>query len=64
MVQPRVSPGTRQHRVLLVAPVTLAIASELEIPPYPLLFAEIFASNIGGTATLIGPSATLNAGER
>lgn len=40
--------------VLLVAPVTLAIAGELEIPPYPLLFAEIFASNIGGTATLIG----------
>jgi Na+/H+ antiporter NhaD/arsenite permease-like protein len=40
--------------VLLVAPVTLAIARELEIPPYPLLFAEIFASNIGGTATLIG----------
>lgn len=40
--------------VLLVAPVTLVIARELEIPPYPLLFAEIFASNIGGTATLIG----------
>lgn len=40
--------------VLLVAPVTLMIARELEIPPYPLLFAEIFASNIGGTATLIG----------
>ena len=32
----------------------LAIARELEIPPYPLLFAEVFASNIGGTATLIG----------
>ncbi len=40
--------------VLLVAPVTLVIARDLEIPPYPLLFAEIFASNIGGTATLIG----------
>lgn len=40
--------------VLLVAPVTLTIAREMEIPPYPLLFAEIFASNIGGTATLIG----------
>ena len=24
------------------------------VPPYPFLFAEIFASNIGGTATLIG----------
>jgi Na+/H+ antiporter NhaD/arsenite permease-like protein len=40
--------------VLLVAPVTLAITRELDIAPYPFLFAEVFASNIGGTATLIG----------
>ena len=40
--------------VLLIVPVTLVIAEELELPPYPFLFAEIFASNIGGTATLIG----------
>ncbi|MEA3275383.1 MAG: ArsB/NhaD family transporter [Pseudomonadota bacterium] len=40
--------------VLLIAPVTLLITEELKISPYPLLFAEIFASNIGGTATLIG----------
>jgi len=40
--------------VLLVAPVTLLICHELDISPYPFLFAEIFASNIGGTATLIG----------
>ena len=40
--------------VLLIVPVTLAITQELEVPPYPFLFAEIFASNIGGTATLIG----------
>jgi Na+/H+ antiporter NhaD/arsenite permease-like protein len=40
--------------VLLIAPVTLAIARHLEAPPYPFLFAEVFASNIGGTATLIG----------
>ena len=40
--------------VLLIAPVTLLITEELEISPYPFLFAEIFASNIGGTATLIG----------
>jgi Na+/H+ antiporter NhaD/arsenite permease-like protein len=39
---------------LLVAPVTLALARELQIPPYPFLFAEIMASNIGGAATLIG----------
>ena len=40
--------------VLLVVPVTLAITKELKVPAYPFLFAEIFASNIGGTATLIG----------
>src|SRR5215475_436317 len=40
--------------VLLMVPVTIAITSELEVPVYPYLFAEIFASNIGGTATLIG----------
>jgi Na+/H+ antiporter NhaD/arsenite permease-like protein len=40
--------------VLLIAPVTLAITSELKVPPYPFLFTEILASNIGGTATLIG----------
>jgi Na+/H+ antiporter NhaD/arsenite permease-like protein len=40
--------------VLLVVPVTLAIVKQLEVPVYPYLFAEIFASNIGGTATLIG----------
>jgi Na+/H+ antiporter NhaD/arsenite permease-like protein len=40
--------------VLLIVPVTLAIAEELEVPPFPFLFAEVFAANIGGTATLIG----------
>jgi Na+/H+ antiporter NhaD/arsenite permease-like protein len=40
--------------VLLVAPVTLLITEELKVDPYPFLFAEIFASNVGGTATLIG----------
>jgi Na+/H+ antiporter NhaD/arsenite permease-like protein len=40
--------------VLLIAPITLLITDELEVSPYPYLFAEIFASNIGGAATLIG----------
>ena len=40
--------------VLLIAPVTLLITEVLKINAYPYLFAEIFASNIGGTATLIG----------
>ncbi len=40
--------------VLLVAPVTLAVCSRLGLPPVPYLIALVFASNIGGTATLIG----------
>jgi Na+/H+ antiporter NhaD/arsenite permease-like protein len=40
--------------VLLIVPVTLLIVEKLEVSPYPFLFAEVFASNIGGTATLIG----------
>jgi Na+/H+ antiporter NhaD/arsenite permease-like protein len=40
--------------VVLIAPVTLSVTRQLEIPAYPFLFAEVFASNIGGTATLIG----------
>ena len=40
--------------VLLIAPVALLITDALRINPYPYLFAIIFASNIGGTATLIG----------
>lgn len=40
--------------VLLIVPVTFQITRELKITPYPYLIMEIFASNIGGTATLIG----------
>lgn len=40
--------------VLLIVPVTFAIAGQLNISPVPFLIAEILASNIGGTATLIG----------
>ena len=40
--------------VILVMPVTFLIAKELEISPMPFLITEILASNIGGTATLIG----------
>jgi Na+/H+ antiporter NhaD/arsenite permease-like protein len=40
--------------VLLIAPVTLSIAHRLRVQPFPFLFAEVMASNIGGTATLIG----------
>jgi len=40
--------------VLLVVPITYAICDRLAINVLPFLFAEILASNIGGTATLIG----------
>ena len=40
--------------VLLVVPVTISICSALEVNPVPFFIAEILASNIGGTATLIG----------
>jgi Na+/H+ antiporter NhaD/arsenite permease-like protein len=40
--------------VLLIAPVTLLVCDRLEINPVPMLMAEVFASNIGGAATLVG----------
>ncbi|MET3721205.1 MULTISPECIES: ArsB/NhaD family transporter [unclassified Arthrobacter] len=40
--------------VLLTAPVTLLVCERLAAPPVPFLIAEVMASNIGGTATLIG----------
>lgn len=40
--------------VLLIVPVTISICKALEINPVPVFITEIMASNIGGTATLIG----------
>ena len=40
--------------VVLIAPVTLFIASTLGLSPVPFLIAEVLASNIGGMATLVG----------
>ena len=40
--------------VLLIVPVTFQITKKLNVNPYPYLILEIFAANIGGTATLIG----------
>ena len=40
--------------VLLVAPVTVLLCERLDLDPVPFLVAEVLASNIGGTATLIG----------
>ncbi|UJF23998.1 ArsB/NhaD family transporter [Suttonella sp. R2A3] len=40
--------------VLLVTPVTLLITEQLGVRAFPYLFATIIASNVGGTATMIG----------
>ncbi|MGH3728776.1 MAG: SLC13 family permease [Micromonosporaceae bacterium] len=40
--------------VLLVAPVTFLVCERLGVPVTPFLIAEVLASNIGGTATLVG----------
>ncbi|MGH3020807.1 MAG: ArsB/NhaD family transporter [Gaiellaceae bacterium] len=40
--------------ILLIVPITLLLADVLRISPIPLVLVEVIASNIGGTATLIG----------
>ncbi|KIL37584.1 membrane protein [Cohnella kolymensis] len=40
--------------VLLIVPITFSLARQLKVQPFPFLFTQIVASNIGGTATLIG----------
>jgi Na+/H+ antiporter NhaD/arsenite permease-like protein len=40
--------------VLLMVPITFLLADALDIDPLPLVIIEVIASNIGGTATLIG----------
>ncbi|WP_343761107.1 ArsB/NhaD family transporter [Clostridium oceanicum] len=48
--------------VLLIVPVTLVVTKTLKIDPVPFLMCEIFSSNIGGTATLIGDPPNLMIG--
>lgn len=40
--------------ILLVVPVTIFLAKRLEVDPKPFVLLQIFSSNIGGTATMIG----------
>ncbi len=40
--------------ILLVVPITLLLADVLDVSPVPLVVTEVIASNLGGTATLIG----------
>ncbi len=50
--------------ILLIAPVTLLVCERLDIGPAPFLIAEVLASNIGGTATLIGDPPNIIIGSR
>ncbi|WP_027944856.1 SLC13 family permease [Amycolatopsis taiwanensis] len=50
--------------VLLIAPVTLLVCDRLAVSPVPFLIAEVLASNIGGTATLIGDPPNIIIGSR
>jgi Na+/H+ antiporter NhaD/arsenite permease-like protein len=40
--------------ILLIVPITFLLADTLDIDPLPLILIEVIASNVGGTATLIG----------
>jgi len=40
--------------ILLVLPITMSVTKDLNLNPIPFIISEIFASNVGGTATLIG----------
>jgi Na+/H+ antiporter NhaD/arsenite permease-like protein len=50
--------------VLLVAPVTFLVCDRLKVPVAPFLIAEALASNIGGTATLVGDPPNIIIGSR
>jgi Na+/H+ antiporter NhaD/arsenite permease-like protein len=50
--------------VLLIAPVTFLVCERLGVPVVPFLIAEALASNIGGTATLVGDPPNIIIGSR
>ncbi|MCR5262180.1 MAG: ArsB/NhaD family transporter [Candidatus Gastranaerophilales bacterium] len=50
--------------VVLIMPITFAIAKEYDTDPVPFLITEVMASNIGGTATLIGDPPNIIIGTR
>jgi Na+/H+ antiporter NhaD/arsenite permease-like protein len=50
--------------ILLVVPITLLLADLLRLPAIPLVVIEILASNIGGTATMIGDPPNIMIGTR
>ncbi len=50
--------------VLLIVPMTFVITKKLNVNPLPFLIPEIIASNIGGTATLVGDPPNIMIGSR
>lgn len=50
--------------ILLILPVTLNVAKDLRINSIPFIIAEVFASNVGGTATLIGDPPNIMIGSK
>ncbi|MEG3594607.1 MAG: ArsB/NhaD family transporter, partial [Chloroflexota bacterium] len=40
--------------VVIMVPITLSLCKRLDLNPIPFLLAEVYASNIGGTATIVG----------
>lgn len=50
--------------ILLILPVTLSVAEDLKLNPIPFIISEIFASNVGGTATLIGDPPNIMIGSK
>lgn len=50
--------------VLLIVPMTFSITQRLNVNPIPYLLGEVFASNIGGTATLIGDPPNMMIGSK
>lgn len=40
--------------VMLIVPIVLLLTEQLKLNPFPFLLAQIFFSNVGGAATLIG----------
>ncbi len=50
--------------VVLMMPITFVVAKEFDTDPIPFLITEVLASNIGGTATLIGDPPNIIIGAR
>ncbi|MGL4567635.1 MAG: SLC13 family permease, partial [Fusobacteriaceae bacterium] len=40
--------------ILLMAPVSILLANQLKLNPFPFIITEVMAANIGGVATIIG----------